>query len=197
MSIMDDVEVGMSLTDFLQESQQQPFEWINGEKKIKMATTAGHSEIIRALHRPLDAHCYHHKLGNVFIETTFILPNTYNRNWVLGSFIPDMMFFSASRLQAYKSDNPDWRTRPYALVPDWILEVISPNDTVGDLDSKINAYLEADVRLIWTVYLQTQKAIVYSPHQAQPLHLSPNDLLDGGTVLGDFRMTLKELFTGE
>jgi Uma2 family endonuclease len=59
---------------------------------------------------------------------------------------PDASFISYGRLTG------DQETGSFITVaPDLVVEVVSPNDTVFDVDRKVTEYLEAGVKLIWVV----------------------------------------------
>jgi Uma2 family endonuclease len=144
-------KIGMPLDEYILLSNDQPFEIINGERIPRLPHVFGHSEVIRHLFILLDRFVQAHNLGEVFSETTFILPDADDSDWVEGSRIPDLMFFAGDRLAKYKADHANYRVRPIALVPDFVIEVVSPTDKVSELDEKIDAYLADGVRLIWTV----------------------------------------------
>ncbi len=187
-------KVGMPLQEFIELGNDQPFELINGERIPKKPTVFGHSELIRLLFTLLDRFTQQHNLGEVYSETTFIVPDADDPDWVEGSHIPDLMFFAGDRIAKYKAETPDHRARPLALVPDLVIEVVSPTDKVSELDEKIDAYLLDGVRLIWVVDPQRRKATVHAPDLEQPLHRSGDAVLDGGDVLPGFTISLPELF---
>lgn len=186
-------KIGMPLDEFIAAIDAQPFELINGERRIKMPNVFGHSEVIMFLLRLLDAFLLKNMLGNVYVETTFIMPDRTNSNWVEGSRIPDLMVFTGNRIADYKSNTVGYRNHPLALVPDLVIEVVSPTDKVSELDEKIDAYLLDGVRLIWVVDPQRRKATVYAPDMEQPLHLNVNGVLDGGDVLPGFTANLVDV----
>ncbi len=190
----DAVRVGMPMAEFLELSAQQPFEIINGERRPVLPTVPEHSEVMRWLVRWLDAFVLAHELGELYFETTFILPTADPTNWVEGSRVPDIMFYSGRRIADYKANHPDWRKIPFPLVPDLVIEIISPNDRLSETDEKMDAYLADGVRLIWQIDPQRRKAIVFSPDAEQPHYLKTGDVLDGGDILPDFRLPLAELF---
>jgi len=187
-------KVGMPLSEFLEQSSKQPFELINGERIIKRPNVAGHSEIIRTLFLALYHFVISKLLGEVYSETTFVLPDAGESNWVSGSRIPDIMYYAGTRMAEYKADNPDWRGKPFAIVPDFVIEIVSPTDTFSDVDKKIDAYLADGVRLIWVVDPQRRKAIVYAPDAEQPLHLAGDAVLDAEDVVPGFQIVLSKLF---
>jgi Uma2 family endonuclease len=184
--------IGMPLDEFLELSNAQPFELINGERIPKLPNVYGHSEVIRLLFRLLDAYALARQAGDAYTETTFILPDTYDSDWVTGSRIPDVMFFVGDRLATYKAENPEYRTRPLSIVPDLVIEVVSLNDKVVELDKKIDLYLSDGVRLIWVFNPQSRKVTVHAPDLENPVVLK--DTLDGGDVLPGFTLDLQKFF---
>ena len=186
-------KIGMPLDEFMEAVEAQPFELINGERRIKLPTVFGHSKVVRLLFRLLDAFLLKTLLGEVFNETTFIMPDRIDTNWVQGSRIPDLMVYTGNRIAEYEAQNPYGDNHPLALVPDLVIEVVSPNDKVSELDEKIDAYLLDGVRLIWVIDPQRRKATVHAPDMEQPLHLNANGVLDGGDVLPGFRLPLADV----
>ncbi|QDU23147.1 Uma2 family endonuclease [Urbifossiella limnaea] len=83
-------------------------------------------------------------------------------------------------------------TAAWDIVPDLCVEVVSPTDRAGDLNNKIEEYLEAGVRQVWVVYPETAVVDVYEPSSAAR-RLTRADTLDGGTVLPGFTLPLAEL----
>lgn len=193
MSLIE-VKLGMPLDEFIRLSHEQEFELINGERRPKLATVLGHSETVRFLFKRMDTHISSYGAGEVYAETTFVLPDTDVKDWVVGSRIPDLMFFQSDRVAAYKAQHPDYRERPLPLVPDFVIEVVSPTDKVSELDEKIDAYLADGVRLIWVIDPQRRKATVYAPDMEQPRHLVGDAMLDASDVLPGFQVKLSSLF---
>lgn len=189
-----ETRVGMPLDEFLEQQSIQPFELIRGERIPIVPTVAIHSEIITLLFLALHAYSILQKAGQAFIETTFILPDTYNRNWVEGSRTPDVMFYVGERVSEYKALTPDWRERPYAIVPDLAVEVVSPNDRYSEIDAKVDAYLQDGVRLIWVIDPQRRKATVHAPDLENSVTLKGDAVLNGGDVLEGFEIALDTLF---
>jgi Uma2 family endonuclease len=187
-------KTGMPLDEFLEQNYEQPFELINGERRPVLPNVFGHSFIIRLLFRLLDAFALSGQFGEVFAETTFVLPDADDADWVTGSRIPDVMFYAGNRIAEYKAAASDWRSRPIPLVPDFVIEVVSPNDKFSDLDEKVDAYLADGVRLIWVIDPQRHKAIVHAPDMEQPRHLAGDAVLDGEEVIPGFQVVLSELF---
>lgn len=103
--------------------------------------------------------------------------------------IPDVGYASWDRF-------PDRRvpTEPIPdLVPDLATEVVSPSNTKAEMTRKRREYFKAGVRLVWQVDPETRTVSVYTaPEQFSVL--KEEEVLDGGQVLPEFKLPLKELF---
>jgi Uma2 family endonuclease len=101
---------------------------------------------------------------------------------------PDISFVNAEKLAAY--GNP----QEFAmLVPDLVVEVISPEVKYGYLQRKIRDYFEASVRLLWIVDPELQTVTVH--RSAIDLRvLTAADTLSGEDVLSGFSCQVAELF---
>lgn len=187
------VQVGMNLDDFISASHGESFELINGEKRLKMSGLAGHNYIMHLMYQAIFRFLLNSPLGEIFMEVTFVLPNAYDSNWVKDSRIPDLAFFEKEKLADYRQKNSDWLKKPYLLIPDLVIEIVSPHDRVSELDEKIDAYLADGVQTVWVINPQRQKAIVHALKH-QPIHLGREDTLEGGVVLPDFQLNLADIF---
>lgn len=101
------VQLAMPLQEFLLQYHDQPFEWINGERRRLMANVSEHSEIIRSVFVPLYRFGTTNSVGEAYNETTFILPDASRTDWVTGSRVPDVMFYTGDRLARYKRETPE------------------------------------------------------------------------------------------
>lgn len=187
-------KIGMPLDEYILLSNDRPFEIINGERIPRMPTVAGHNTVTDTLHSAVRSHTDANNLGITRMEATFILPDAYNSDWVEGARIPDVLFIAAARWVAYTGDNPDWREKPYLIVPDFVAEVVSPNDSYSKIDEKVDAYLLDGVRLIWVLDPQRHKAAVHAPDLEHPLQIKKDGVLDAGNVIPGFKISLPKLF---
>ena len=123
-------------------------------------------------------------LGWVFAaETGFILrrdPDTVRA--------PDVAFVTQSRLGVHEI--PDGFI---SVIPDLVVEVVSPGDTRREVREKIEDWLRAGVRLVWVIYPVTRSATVYRSLD-DVAHLTENDTLDGEDVVPGFACRVVELF---
>jgi Uma2 family endonuclease len=192
------VQVGMPLDEFIRlYDTEGPFELVNGERIRKMPNVAGHGLCAETLRDAINAYAVPNQLGRAMLEQVFIL--SYTSNWVAGSRIPDVMYYAADRLEGYKATTPDWKNKPYILVPDLVAEVVSPNDNLTELDEKIDRYLEDRVRVVWVLDPQRAIAQVYTllapqPFTKQVVTLKSGDMLQGGEIIPGFEIAVVQLF---
>src|SRR5512145_1931942 len=112
------VQIGnLTLTEFVRLYEQDgPFEIVDGERVILSPTVQGHNNVASNLLWALMSYVNPHNLGKLYIEAPFVL--VYETNWVAGSRVPDLMFVTGERLEAYRDADPDWESKPLVLVPD-------------------------------------------------------------------------------
>jgi Uma2 family endonuclease len=187
------VRVGMPLADFIAETNEQSFELINGERIAKMPSVAVHNEVLHRLFLLLNAFIQARNLGFLRMEATFVLPDRYDAEWVTGSRTPDLMFIGQERIERYWDENPDWREKPYLIAPDFVAEIVSPNDKFSAIDEKVDAYLADGVRLVWVIDPKRKKAFIYTPDDA-PQVVKATGMLDAEDVMPGFTAVLADLF---
>ena len=101
---------------------------------------------------------------------------------------PDLAAVHTNRLP------PNFPRRTYFdVVPDLVIEIDSPAERVGQINRKVWEYLNAGVKLVWLVDPAERNVTVHAPTRQIEV-VGPDDTLDGGDVLPDFRLPLSELF---
>lgn len=162
------------------------YDLVKGELHRMSPAGSRHGAIIARLTGAIVPHVEAKGLGEVFgAETGFKLasdPDTVRA--------PDIAFVRAERIPAGDIPEAFW---PGA--PDLAVEVVSPSDTVYEVEGKIEDYLTAGVRLIWLVNPKKGTVTVLGPGTAQTLTV--DDQLTGGDVLPGFRYHLAQLFRSQ
>ncbi|HTU92247.1 MAG TPA: Uma2 family endonuclease [Gemmataceae bacterium] len=79
-------------------------------------------------------------------------------------------------------------------IPKLLIEVMSPNDRLTQLNRRIGQYLERGVGLVWLVDAEVRGVTVYR-RDRYPLVLDDTEELTGEDVLPDLRLAVSELFT--
>ncbi|MBM0740744.1 Uma2 family endonuclease [Phormidium sp. CLA17] len=115
------------------------------------------------------------QLGVVFDSSTcFVLPNNAKRS-------PDVSWIAKERWTALTLES--LRKFP-AIAPDFVLELLSPSDSLADAQAKMREYSDNGVRLGWLIDPETKQVEVYRQGQSvgtlsHPNTLSNEDVLPG------------------
>jgi Uma2 family endonuclease len=105
---------------------------------------------------------------------------------------PDGSFIAAGRLPGDRIPKGHIR-----VVPDLVIEVVSPNDLYYAVEAKVREYQEAGVRLIWVLNPDLRSIKVYERDSRRTFSLSVEDELTGGDVVPGFRCPVSSLFPAE
>lgn len=184
--------VGMPMEAFIRQFEAAPFELIDGERMLVVPPVALHVLILKVIYTALLKYEQTTGVGFAFSEAPFVLADV--PDWVKGSRIPDASFYQAERWQAYLASTPDWSGKPFVLVPDLCVEIISTNDNYQDVDAKVDAYLSDGVKLIWVVNPRNQSVAVYTAGSDQFTRLTLGTTLTGGDLLPGFALSLRDIF---
>ena len=79
------------------------------------------------------------------------------------------------------------------VVPDLMVEIVSPSDKAEELQTKIREYFEAGARQVWIIYPRERLAYIQSSRlDVRPI--SDTGDLVGGDILPGFVLPLAQLF---
>jgi Uma2 family endonuclease len=79
------------------------------------------------------------------------------------------------------------------IVPDIAIEVLSRSNTAAEMQRKRHEYFDAGVSLVWIIDHRARTVTVFTtPEDSRTF--AENDILDGGTVLPEFTLLVKDLF---
>ena len=160
------------------------YELVAGE--IRKMAPAGweHGIVGGRLQGLLTRHVMEKELGEVFLaETGFVLarnPDTVRA--------PDIAFIEKDRVAAAPREEAFW---PGA--PDLAVEVVSPSDTVNEVDEKVKAWLDAGTRVVWVVNPKGRTVTIYRSATDIEILTEDNEL-SGGDVVQGFRCRVAEIF---
>ena len=106
--------------------------------------------------------------------------------------VPDVAFVQAAHIPPRSSAE---YAKALRLAPDLVVEVVSPSQYRPEMRAKAARYLDAGVRLVWTVWPKYQQVDVWRPGTTQPVAtLTVNDTLDGLDVIPGFSYPVARLF---
>ena len=141
-----------------------------------------HGRVTIQLGTRLFLHAEAHGLGRVYTEVGFILQRGPDRVRA-----PDLAFIHADRIPPEGEPPGFWE-----IAPDLVVEVVSPNDTPGELQTKVREWLEAGVHLVWLVY-PSSRTVTVVRSLLDRRELSADDTLGGEDVLPGFSCRVDEL----
>jgi Uma2 family endonuclease len=159
------------------------YEVVNGELIDMGNSGMEHGYVACILVAALTTVVQQNKLGAVCDSSTaFTLKNDNKRS-------PDGSFVAKERLKGLK--------RPprgcFQGSPDLAVEILSPNNTIEEIHTKIVEYFENDTRLVWLIHPDEKYVLVY--HSPEPdQFLRPQDRLDGEAIIPGFSMAVADLF---
>lgn len=124
------------------------------------------------------------KLGIVFDSSTgFTLPNNAKRS-------PDVSWIKKSRWDELTTK----QKRKFApLAPDFLIELLSPNDRLSDVQSKMTEYQACGVKLGWLIYPDEKRVEIYRVGKKTEVLLEPKNL-SGEDVMPRLTVDLQEVF---
>jgi Uma2 family endonuclease len=161
----------------------QRHELVKGELRTMPPAGLEHGIIVLKLSRAIGNYVEAKRLGVAAgAETGFLIardPDTVRA--------PDMAFVSATRVP-----QPLPKAFPH-LAPDLAVEVLSPSDTVYEVEEKVEEWLEAGTLLVWVVNPRRRTITVHRPGRA-PQVLTADGELDGEDVLPGFRQRVGGIF---
>ena len=158
-------------------------ELVKGIVHETMSAGGEHSEVAAVLAAAFINHVRPRRLGRVSTSDGGVLlergPDTVRE--------PGVAFFSAEKLPL------DVRVRGfYEVVPDLVVEIVSPNDGPGYVAQRVAMWHDFGVPLVWAVY-PIARTVAAHPLNGTTMIYTEDDTLDGGAVLPDFRCQVRDI----
>jgi Uma2 family endonuclease len=129
-----------------------------------------------------------HRLGRVEVEMLFDLGGP-KRHFLK----PDVAFVSAQRWSLSKKIPSK---NAFQIVPDLVVEVVSPTNSAYEVEGKVVEYLQAGVRQVWLVYAITERIYIHDSLSSVKI-VSGDGELDGGEIIPGFKLPASRLFEVE
>jgi Uma2 family endonuclease len=175
---------------------------LTADDLLRLHSEGVRGELIRGvLHQTVSVGLRHGeiviKLG--FLLTLFIKPLRLGRLVASDSGIrlernpdtvrePDIAFISAEKLPL-DVDVPGFSE----VVPDLVVEIFSPSDSLAAVNDKALMWLRFGVQTVWVIFPESRTLEMHSA-SAPPVQLGEQDQLDGGAVLPGFTCQVSEIF---
>ena len=162
-------------------SGRHRYELVKGELLTMSPSGGEHGFIVINLSAPLAIFVRTNRLGFVFgAETGFWMEHAPDT--VLA---PDISFIRGDRLETVS-------TGYLEIVPDLVVEVISPSESKRKVEKKTAQWLDFGVREVWLVQPSTRTVEVRTINESKTL--SENDDLSADNIVPGFRILVREIF---
>ena len=163
------------------------YELVDGRPEPVTPASWQHGALIALVCARLHDHLKEHdQPGHIVSDAGFVLNLARDRKRLRG---PDVAFSTDETFR--KHGNPGERFARF--VPDLAIEIdIASGRKPGGMQ-RVRDYLDAGVRLVWSVKPRTRSATVYR-HDGSSTELTEQDALDGEDILPGFTLPLGELF---
>lgn len=143
-----------------------------------------HAIIVMRIGRVIGNYVEQHKLGDVLSNGGFTIER--DPDSVLA---PDIAFVrSAGRPVGERRD-----TGYPALLPDLVIEVVSPSDTAAYVQRKVQKYLGAGIAMVAVIWPMTRTVSVHRGDRTEKL-LTETDQLEGGEIIPGLSVAVADLF---
>jgi Uma2 family endonuclease len=136
------------------------------------------------INRQLGNWAKRHGSGVAFESSAgFTLPNGANRS-------PDAAWVSRARLSQLTAEQ---KKKFIPLCPDFVVELMSPTDSLAALQAKLVEYLDNGAQLGWLIHPEAKRVYVYRPGAALEELKDPN-YVSGDPELPGFRLDLQDIW---
>ncbi|WP_271252475.1 Uma2 family endonuclease [Pseudanabaena sp. Chao 1811] len=141
----------LTLDEFLSlPENDESYELVDGEAIKKVSPKFFHSSLTTVFWVDLSA--WSDGIGSVRVEWSVVLKRR-GQDWVP---VPDLLYVSYDRLAS------DWREdAPCPVLPELVIEIVSPDQTFNQLAQKATDYLSAGVDRVWVVYPPMRSITVF------------------------------------
>lgn len=160
------------------------YEIVGGELVDMGNSGALHGYVCSTLMIVLGGYVRLQNLGAMFDSSTAFKMINGNKR------APDISFFAKERLQGIT-------VLPTGFLdgaPDLVVEVLSPGNTVEEMDEKVEEYFENGTRLLWMINCKQQYVLVYRSASGPDRLLKVTDVLEGEDVVPGFGLAIADLF---
>ena len=160
-------------------------EVVDGELVMSPKNNFEHENICAALLTAMRMFARAHHLGLVLGSSAgYWMANQNCR-------APDISFIPKERLVKLGFSPKSRRFFPGA--PDLAVEVLSPNNTRGEIEARLRDFFTSGAQLVWIINPETQSAEICLSLTERGL-VSPEGELDGAHLLPGFRFPIADLF---
>ncbi|MDW8466647.1 MAG: Uma2 family endonuclease [Chloroherpetonaceae bacterium] len=171
----------MSLADFRNWTAEDGFkyEWDNGILRAKTGMKIKERMIVARLLRRFSQTKAYQNGGELLPEAeTFFEPVGKLR-------IPDLAYFTKEEL--LRSEQGE------ETIPKFIVEIISPTNTVDEIQTKLKDYFTSGVQMVWEIFPKHQLVRVYASLKEAKICIG-DDICSAAPIIPDFQIAVNQIF---
>ncbi len=174
----------LSLEEFLKLPETEPAnEYIDGQIIQKPMPQGEHSVIQGELIIVINAVVKPKKVARAFPE----LRCTFGGK----SIVADVAVFTWSRIPRKENGGV---ANVFKAAPDWIIEVLSPDQSATKVTKKILNSLKHETQMGWLIDPDEQTIFVYQPKQQPEVFDEPTEQLPVPSFASELRLTVSDVF---
>jgi Uma2 family endonuclease len=174
----------ITLEDFLKLPETKPAsEYLEGEVYQKTMPQGEHSTLQGELVNGINQVAKSNKIAYALPE----LRCTFGGR----SIVPDIAVYTWERIPR----NVQGRiANRFETHPDWMIEILSPEQSANKLIKKIFFCLQQGTQLVWLVDPEDESVLIFRP-DVQPEIKEGDDILPALPALTEWRLTVREMFS--
>lgn len=174
----------LKLEEFLQLPETKPAsEYIDGQIIQKPMPQGKHSTVQGELVPAINVVVKPKRIARAFPE----LRCTFSGR----STVPDITVFVWSRIP--RDENGEV-ANTFLIAPDWIIEILSPQQSQTKVTKNILHCLNHDTQMGWLIDPDEQTVFVYRPKQQTEVFDEPDALLPTPSFASELQLTIGDLF---
>lgn len=173
----------LSLEEFLQLPETKPYqEYIDGKIEEKPMPQGQHSVLQGRLVTSINEKVLATKIAHAFPE----LRCTFGGK----SLVPDVSVFTWQRIP---QDDRGRVANRFETYPDWVIEILSPEQSANKVMRKIMFCLNQGTQLGWLIDAEDESVMIFKPNQFPEIKME-KEVLPVLEEMNDLELSVEEMF---
>ncbi|AOX01773.1 hypothetical protein BJP34_22135 [Moorena producens PAL-8-15-08-1] len=184
MVAVNQIRQTLTLAEFLERPETKPAsEYVNGQIEQKPMPQGEHSTLQIRLGTAINDVVLPKKIAHAFPE----LRCTFGGR----SIVPDITVFSWNRIPKTEKGRI---ANKFELYPDWVIEILSPEQSANKVIKKILFCLNQGTELGWLIDPDDESVMIFQPNQLPEIK-SDQEILPVLDSLKDWQLSVAEMFS--
>ena len=183
MVAVSKIKQKLTLEEFLKLPETKPYsEYYNGEITQKSMPQGEHSIIQTRLVTAINEVVLAKKIAYGFTELRCTLAGR--------SIVPDITVFEWERIPKNEQGKI---ANKFKIYPDWVIEILSPDQSANKVMKKILFCLQQGTKLGWLIDPEDESVMIFKPDQLPEIK-SDEEILPVLNCLENWKLSVKEMF---